>query len=163
MDQATIGYVLGYSGFIIVLLEMLVVNFADKYLTIAKTILYGALLCAIAYSILALNHHISILLLSITLLSVSEILVLPFMSTITALRSGKESQGAYMGLNGMSFSFSFIITPLLGTQIVHQLGFDTLWLGTGSILALSAIALYFVIRWMLPKDKYTQAEGLGGH
>ncbi|WP_240452752.1 MULTISPECIES: MFS transporter [Sphingobacterium] len=163
MDQATIGYVLGYSGFIIVLLEMLVVNFADKYLTIAKTILYGALLCAIAYAILAFNHHISILLLSITLLSVSEILVLPFMSTITALRSGKQSQGAYMGLNGMSFSFSFIITPLLGTQIVHQLGFDTLWLGTGSILALSAVALYFVIRWMLPKDKYTQAEGLGDH
>ena len=26
----------GYSGFIIVVLEMLVVNFADKYLTIAK-------------------------------------------------------------------------------------------------------------------------------
>lgn len=163
MDQATIGYVLGYSGFIIVLLEMLIVNFADRYLSIAKTILYGALLCAIAYSVLALDHHISILLLSITLLSVSEILVLPFMSTITALRSGRENQGAYMGLNGMSFSFSFIITPLLGTQIVHQLGFDTLWLGTGAILALSAIALYFVIRWMLPEDKYTQAEGLGGH
>lgn len=163
MDQAAIGYVLGYSGFIIVVLEMLVVNFADKYLTIAKTILYGTLLCAVAYAILALNHHISILLLSITMLSVSEILVLPFMSTITALRSGKQNQGAYMGLNGMSFSFSFIITPLLGTQIVHTLGFDSLWLGTGSILALSAVALYFVIRWMLPKDKYTPAEGVGEH
>jgi predicted MFS family arabinose efflux permease len=163
MDQATIGYVLGYSGFIIVLLEMLVVNFADKYLSIAKTILYGALLCAVAYAILAFDHHFSILILSITLLSVSEILVLPFMSTITALRSGKKNQGAYMGMNGMSFSFSFIITPLLGTQIVHQLGFDTLWLGTGAILAFSAVALYFVIRWMLPQDKHTQAEGVGGH
>ncbi len=158
MDQATIGYILGYSGFIIVVLEMLVVNFADRHLTIAKAILYGALLCAVAYSMLALGHHIFILLLSITLLSVSEILVLPFMSTITALRSGKKNQGAYMGMNGMSFSFSFIITPLLGTQVVDRLGFDVLWLGTGGILAVSAVALYFIIRWMLPLDKYTQRE-----
>lgn len=158
MDQATIGYILGYSGFIIVVFEMLVVNFADRYLSIAKTIFYGAMLCAVAYAMLAFDHHMLTLLVSISVLSISEILVLPYMSTITALRSGKKSQGAYMGLNGMSFSFSFIITPLLGTQIVDKLGFDSLWLGTGVILAFSAIALYFIIRWMLPMDKNTKVE-----
>lgn len=161
LDQATIGYILGFSGFIIVVLEMLVVNFADRYVSIAKTILYGSLLCAIAYSMMAFNHHILTLLLSIALLSISEILVLPFMSTITALRSGKRNQGAYMGVNGMSFSFSFILTPLLGTQIVNELGFDTLWLGSGAVLALSAIALFFIIKWMLPLDKHTPAQGVG--
>ncbi|SPW34628.1 Multidrug resistance protein MdtH [Elizabethkingia miricola] len=150
LDQKSIGYILGYSGFIIVVLEMLVVNFADKYLTIAKTLLYGILLCAVAYAMLAINHHIALLLLSISLLSVGEILVLPFMSTITALRSGKTNQGAYMGLNGMTFSISFIITPLLGTSVASDLGFNTLWIGSGAVLALAAIAMYFVVNWLLP-------------
>ncbi len=150
LDQKSIGYILGYSGFIIVVLEMLVVNFADKYLTIAKTLLYGILMCAAAYAMLAINHHISLIMLSISILSVGEILVLPFMSTITALRSGKTNQGAYMGLNGMTFSISFIITPLLGTSVASDLGFNTLWIGSGVVLALVGIAMYFVVNWLLP-------------
>ncbi|HFK5581503.1 MFS transporter [Elizabethkingia anophelis] len=150
LDQKSIGYILGYSGFIIVVLEMLVVNFADKYLTIAKTLLYGILMCAAAYAMLAINHHISLIMLSISILSVGEILVLPFMSTITALRSGKTNQGAYMGLNGMTFSISFIITPLLGTSVASDLGFNTLWIGSGAVLALAGIAMYFVVNWLLP-------------
>ncbi|HFK5510418.1 MFS transporter [Elizabethkingia anophelis] len=150
LDQKSIGYILGYSGFIIVVLEMLVVNFADKYLTIAKTLLYGILMCAAAYAMLAINHHISLIMLSISILSVGEILVLPFMSTITALRSGKTNQGAYMGLNGMTFSISFIITPLLGTSVASDLGFNTLWIGSGVVLALAGIAMYFVVNWLLP-------------
>ncbi|AQW96317.1 MFS transporter [Elizabethkingia anophelis] len=150
LDQKSIGYILGYSGFIIVVLEMLVVNFADKYLTIAKTLLYGILMCAAAYAMLAINHHMSLIMLSISILSVGEILVLPFMSTITALRSGKTNQGAYMGLNGMTFSISFIITPLLGTSVASDLGFNTLWIGSGAVLALAGIAMYFVVNWLLP-------------
>ncbi|KUY31670.1 MFS transporter [Elizabethkingia ursingii] len=150
LDQKSIGYILGYSGFIIVVLEMLVVNFADKYLTIAKTLLYGILMCSVAYAMLAINHHISLILLSISILSVGEILVLPFMSTITALRSGKTNQGAYMGLNGMTFSISFIITPLLGTSVASDLGFNTLWIGSGVVLAIAAIGMYFVVNWLLP-------------
>ncbi|HFK5503952.1 MFS transporter [Elizabethkingia anophelis] len=150
LDQKSIGYILGYSGFIIVVLEMLVVNFADKYLTIAKTLLYGILMCSAAYAMLAINHYISLIMLSISILSVGEILVLPFMSTITALRSGKTNQGAYMGLNGMTFSISFIITPLLGTSVASDLGFNTLWIGSGAVLALAGIAMYFVVNWLLP-------------
>ncbi|OBS12961.1 MFS transporter [Elizabethkingia miricola] len=150
LDQKSIGYILGYSGFIIVVLEMLVVNFADKYLTIAKTLLYGILMCAAAYAMLAINYHISLIMLSISVLSVGEILVLPFMSTITALRSGKTNQGAYMGLNGMTFSISFIITPLLGTSVASDLGFNTLWIGSGVVLAFAGIAMYFVVDWLLP-------------
>jgi MFS family permease len=56
-----------------------------------------------------------------------------------------------MGLNGMSFSIAFIITPYIGTLIADKLGFNILWIGTG-VLAGIAAALYFIIPWML-KDK----------
>ncbi|NAW51024.1 MFS transporter [Elizabethkingia argentiflava] len=151
LDAPTIGYILGYGGFIVVILEMLVVDYAERHFTMAKTLLYGILMCGIAYLILVVNHHMALLLLSMSLLSIGEILVLPFMVTITALRSGKNNQGAYMGLSGITFSIAFIITPLLGTNIANELGFNTLWLGTGAILVSTAIAMYIVIRWLFPR------------
>lgn len=72
------------------------------------------------------------------------------MSTVTALRSEGGNKGAYMGLNGIAFSFSFIITPFLGTYVVSRFGFDSLWYGSFAVLALSAILLYIVVKKMLP-------------
>ena len=57
-----------------------------------------------------------------------------------------------MGLNGMSFSIAFIITPYIGTLIAEKLGFNALWIGTGVLAAVIAIGFYFIVPWML-KDK----------
>ncbi|SKB72274.1 Predicted arabinose efflux permease, MFS family [Soonwooa buanensis] len=153
LDQTSIGYILGYSGFIIVVLEMLIVNFAEKHFTIGQTLFVGALACGISYSLLAFDHHIFTLLLSMTILSVGEILALPFMSTVTAMRSEGGNKGAYMGLNGMAFSFSFIITPILGTNVASELGFNTLWIGSGIILAIAAVGLWWISNLMLQNKK----------
>ncbi|MBZ4188295.1 MFS transporter [Niabella beijingensis] len=150
LPQTTIGYILGYSGFVIVVMEMLLVNMAEKKLTPAATLFAGAMGTALSYSMLALSHHLFVLVLSITVLSLAEILVLPFMSAITALRSGKGNKGSYMGLNGMAVSISFIITPLLGTRVASDFGFDTLWTGTGIILLVVAVALYYCVKRMMP-------------
>ncbi|ANH80801.1 MFS transporter [Niabella ginsenosidivorans] len=152
LDQQTIGYILGYSGFIIVVMEMLLVNMAEKYLSAAATLLIGTLATAIAYSVLVINHHLATLTLSITILSLAEILVLPFMAAITAVRSGKGNKGSYMGLNGMAIAVSFIITPYLGTRVASDLGFTTLWAGTGVILLAVAVAFYFCVKRILPAD-----------
>jgi len=153
LDQTTIGYILGYSGFVIVVMEMLLVNFAERKLTPAATLLFGALGTAVSYAMLIFDHRIGVLLVSITVLSLAEILVLPFMSAITAMRSGKGNKGAYMGLNGMAVAISFIITPYLGTRVASDFGFNVLWTATGLILLAVAVALYFCVRWMMPKTK----------
>ncbi|PKF74112.1 MFS transporter [Chryseobacterium sp. PMSZPI] len=152
LSQQNIGYILGYSGFLIVLLEMGFVQLAEKYFTLAFTMLIGTFLCGFSYAMLAFDYSMVALLISMTLLCIGEIWTLPFMSTITALRSGKHNKGAYMGLNGMSFSIAFIITPYIGTLIAEKFGFNTLWIGTGVLALAIAIAFYFVVPWML-KDK----------
>ncbi len=157
LSQQNIGYILGYSGFLIVLLEMGLVQVAEKYFTLAFTMLFGTFLCGISYAMLAFDYSMITLVLSMTLLCVGEIWTLPFMSTITALRSGAGNKGAYMGLNGMSFSIAFIVTPYIGTLIAEKLGFNILWIGTGVLAAGIAIGFYFIIPWML-KDKNTVEE-----
>jgi len=149
LNQTTIGFILGYSGFIIVLLEMPLVSIAERTLKIPQILFLGVFISGLSYLLLLSGSNIPILLLSMTILSVSEIWALPFMSTVTALRSENGNKGAYMGLNGIAFSFSFIITPFLGTYVVSRFGFDTLWYGSFAVLTLSAIFLYYVVKKML--------------
>ncbi len=153
LSQQNIGYILGYSGFLIVLLEMGFVQIAEKYFNLAVTMLLGTFICGFSYAMMAFDHSMIALVISMTLLCIGEIWTLPFMSTITALRSGKNNKGAYMGLNGISFSIAFIVTPYLGTMLAEKYGFNALWIGTGVLATLIAIAFYFIIPWMIGDKK----------
>ena len=151
LSQSTIGFILGYSGFIIVLLEMPLVSIAERTLKIPQILFLGAVLAGLSYLMLVFGSSIVWLILSMTVLCIAEIWALPFMSTVTALRAENGNKGAYMGVNGIAFSFSFIITPFLGTYIVSRFGFDSLWIGSFAVLALSAILIYSVVKKMIPK------------
>ncbi|MEI7487355.1 MAG: MFS transporter [Chryseobacterium sp.] len=152
LSQQSIGYILGYSGFLIVLLEMGFVQIAEKYFSLALTMLLGTLICGFSYAMMAFDYSMITLVVSMTLVCIGEIWTLPFMSTITAMRSGKNNKGAYMGLNGISFSIAFIITPYIGTMLAQKFGFNALWIGTGVLATLIAIGFYFIVPWMLKNN-----------
>ncbi|WP_442891748.1 MFS transporter [Chryseobacterium sp. MMO-72] len=157
LSQQSIGYILGYSGFLVVLLEMGLVQVAEKYFSLAVTMLLGTFICGFAYAMLGFDYSILTLVISMSLLCVGEIWALPFMSTITALRSGKNNKGAYMGLNGISFSIAFIVTPTLGTFIAERFGFTILWIGTGVLATIIAIAFYYIVPWMIGDRKHAES------
>jgi len=82
---------------------------------------------------------------SIFILGIGEMLTLPFMATVTAERATPNTQGAYMGLNALSFAAANIISPYLGTRVVASYGFDILWYGTALLLVISAIGFYYTV------------------
>lgn len=149
LDQSTIGFILGYSGFIIVLLEMPLVSLAERVLKIPQILSIGIIMSGVSYLLLLFGSNIPLLLLSMSILSIAEIWVLPFMSTVTALRAVKGNKGAYMGLNGIAFSFSFIFTPFLGTYVVSHFGFDSLWIGSFAILLVTAFLIFWITKKMI--------------
>lgn len=149
LDQSTIGFILGYSGFIIVLVEMPLVSLAERVLKIPQILSIGIIMSGVSYLLLLFGSNIPLLLLSMSILSIAEIWVLPFMSTVTALRAERGNKGAYMGLNGIAFSFSFIFTPFLGTYVVSHLGFDSLWIGSFSILMVTAFLIFWITKKMI--------------
>ena len=149
LSQTDIGFILGYSGFIIVLLEMPLVSIAYRTLKTSQILFLGTFFAGLSYLLLVFGSSIPLLIFSMTILSISEIWALPFMSTVTAVRAKSGNKGAYMGLNGIAFSFSFIVTPFLGTYVVSQFGFNALWYGSFVILTLTAVLLYYVVRKMM--------------
>lgn len=157
LSQQEIGYILGYSGFIIVILEMLLVQVAEKSFRLKQILFLGTSLCGISFAMLGFNHSLWFLILSMTILCIGEIWTLPFMSTVTAFRSGRNNKGAYMGMLGIGFSLSFILTPYLGTLIAQKFGFIILWYGTGILMVIAAISFYYIIPWMT-KDNLNSSE-----
>jgi predicted MFS family arabinose efflux permease len=151
LSQSEIGLLMGFSGILIVVFEMLLIHYTEKRFTITKLLVFGSFITAISYFIFTINHTLGFLYLAIGMMSIGEMLVLPLMSTVTAFRAQKNNRGAYMGLNGMSTSFAFIISPYLGTHIATSYGFNTLWVITSIVLVVVAIGYQFFTKPLLPK------------
>jgi predicted MFS family arabinose efflux permease len=145
LSQKDIGLVMGFSGLVIVLLEMPMVAIAERKLTIVQIMVWGTVITGLSFFTYTLGHSLFFIYFAITLLSIGEILVLPFMSTVTALRSGPENKGAYMGVNGVSMGVGLIVSPFLGTLIASNFGFNSLWLGTSVLLIITAIGYKYTI------------------
>jgi len=144
LKDSTVGIILAFNGLVVFLLEMFLVHIAEKKLTSFQTITLGAALLSISFLILINSTGVWILFLSMFILSVSEIFVFPFTSTITLKRAHISNQGAYMGLNGLAFSAAHILSPSIGTQIAAAFGFDALWLSTAVLALISTIGFYLL-------------------
>lgn len=148
LDEKQIGIILGFSGFVVVIFEMLLVHIAERRLSYASSIFWGTLLCAVSFAFLPIPTGYWILYASIFLLSISEILAMPFMASVAVKRASRRTQGAYMGLNALAFSVAHVFSPFLGTRIADNYGFNMLWWGTAAVLVVAAIGFYAVVKKM---------------
>lgn len=148
LGEADIGLILGFSGLVVFALEMLLVHIAERKMTPTEVIVFGVVLCGLSFVMLNLPGGLFILYTSMFVLCISEMLVMPFIATVTVRRSVESNRGAYMGFGALAYAVAHIISPFFGTRVADNFGFDVLWYGTGIITAFVAIGFYFVMKRM---------------
>lgn len=148
LNEKSIGVILAFSGIVIFCLEMVIVHFAERKSTAGNAIIMGVVFCGLAFLSLIITHAIWLLYFSMFLLCIAEMLAMPFMATVTLNRSNAKNRGAYMGLNSLSLSAGLIFAPWWGTKIAANYGFNTLWIGTGLLMLLTAIGFYLLMNKM---------------
>ena len=148
LTEFQIGIILGYSGLFIVLFEMVIVQIAGKLFSIANIIIIGSLLCGLSFVALNLSFTVWMLYLGISILCVSEILAMPYMSTVFVQNSSVANRGASMGMYSLAFSVSHIFSPYMGTYTIEHWGFETLWWITGVVSLVTAVGFYFLMKRM---------------
>ncbi|WP_370457577.1 MFS transporter [Rufibacter sp. XAAS-G3-1] len=146
LSELQIGALLAFNGLMVFLLEMIIVYLIGDKHALWKMIVIGLLLLALAFVLLNVAQGFPVLALSVLLMSLSEILAMPFMSTLTVQRSGPHNRGAYMGLYSLSYSAAHIIGPFVGTTTIVNYGFDTLWWGSSVLCVVAAVGFYLVVR-----------------
>lgn len=143
-----IGLLLGFSGFVIVVFEMLLVHLIEHRFTVRQIMFWGTAITAASFYMLNIDLGIVWLYLAMFILSTGEMLTLPFTATISIRRAGLHNQGAYMGFNSLAFAAGNIFSPYLGTYLAEHYGYPVLWISTGSVLLLTSFAFSWIIKKM---------------
>jgi predicted MFS family arabinose efflux permease len=138
LSETQIGLLLGFNGLLIVAVEMVFVNWAQNRIAPRHAIALGMLVMALSFA--SLNWATSLLGLyaSMFILSVSEILAMPFMISWITIRAGSKSRGRYLGLYAATYALGHIIAPLMGTRVIEYFGYSTLYYGVALLSLLTA-------------------------
>lgn len=133
--EGDFGLLLTISGVTIVLIEMPLVYLADRRYRPLFVMLTGTLLILTGYFILPLGvvTGYAMLVLWILLITLGEILFMPFTSTYVAKHAPPARRGEYLGVLSASYSLAFILTPILGFGVAERMGYAWSVYGVTSI------------------------------
>ena len=145
LSESGIGLLLALNGILVFALEMVVVYIIGDKFKLAHLMALGTLVMGFSFVLLNLFEGHPVLYAAMAILSASEILAMPFMATIAVQRSNNFNRGSYMGLYTLSYSAAHIISPFLGTNIIADFGFETLWWTLGGMSVIAATGFYFLV------------------
>ncbi len=127
-NEDKIGLLLALNGLLVVIIEMPLVAALEGKKKTFSFIIRGAICLPIAFFILLFGKGLIFWSLLYTLIiTLSEIMAMPFMMNIALSRPTKERQGEYSALYAISYGISNIVAPILGLYIADHYGFSTMF------------------------------------
>ncbi len=126
--EDVIGLLLALNGILVVIIEMPLISILEKQKRNFRFIILGVLCLPIAFLILQSGQGIIIFSVLYTLLiTMSEILAMPFMFNFAISQPLKERQGQYSALYSIAFGAAIMIAPSLGLGIAARYGFHNMF------------------------------------
>jgi predicted MFS family arabinose efflux permease len=128
-SEDVIGLLLALNGLLVVVVEMPVIASLEKRKKIFLFIIAGTLCLPVSFAVLKFGNAMMLWAVVYTVvITVSEILAMPFMMNYSLTRPRKERQGQYSALYSIAFGIATISAPLLGLGIADRFGFDALFI-----------------------------------
>jgi predicted MFS family arabinose efflux permease len=133
-SEQFIGLIGAVNGIMIAVIEMVLVFKLENRRSGLFYIVRGTILVGTAYLMLNLFHiqHLMALLMMVVM-TLGEILVLPFMNTFWTARSADHNRGEYAGLYTIAWSIAQTAGPFLASQLAEHAGFTVLWWALGGL------------------------------
>ncbi len=127
-SEDTIGLLLALNGMLVVLIEMPLIFFLEKNKRIFRFVIAGTLCLPAAFTILLFGRELLALAIVYTfVITMSEILAMPFMMNYMLSKAPSDRQGQYSALYSIAFGFSIIAAPALGLGIAGKYSFSTMF------------------------------------
>ncbi len=145
LQKIQTGYLIALNGLIVFIFEMMLVFKLENSIHPKKIIITGVILSGIGLVMLNFFHSGYVLIISMIVLSFSEILAMPFMMTVALSRAGPLNRGVYTGIYSTAWSAAFILAPIIGTGIVTHFGFNMLWWAMGGLSIITLCGMWLVV------------------
>ncbi len=141
LNEFWIGVIMSVNGILIALIEMVIVFKLEGRYPYLRLIFWGTLLLAAAFVWLNVPVHngFMVALTAILIITLAEMIAMPFMNTFYIGRSSRENRGQYAALYTMAWSAAQVLAGYGGTQVASKFGYHNLWWIVGGVCALSAI------------------------
>ena len=128
ISEQLIGVLMAMNGLIIAVFEMVLVyrlEMKQKPLTFMK---YGVWFVGLSYALYnILNGQFYVALLSSLVITIGEMLAMPFMNSYWISRSSEHNRGQYAALYTIAWGTAQIAAPSLGGYLVNQYSYQFLW------------------------------------
>jgi predicted MFS family arabinose efflux permease len=148
-NEQFIGLIGALNGVMIAIIEMVLIFKLEGRRSNIYYISRGTILIGVAYVMLNIFHinHVMALLMMVVM-TLGEILVLPFMNTFWTSRSADHNRGQYAGLYTIAWSIAQTAGPFLGAQLAEYAGFNVLWWVLGGASFVTAIGFIWLKRYV---------------
>jgi predicted MFS family arabinose efflux permease len=130
MSSAGYGVLMGFSGVLILLFEMILIAKIKKHHPL-RWIAWGAFLSGLGFALMPWFSHWIHAFFCVTIFTFGEMLVIPLSAALVGKRSHGRFKGQYMGMYTFAFSLAYVMAPLAGTRVFATMSPTTLWMGTG--------------------------------
>jgi len=130
LAENRIGQLIMINTLLIISLEMLLIHWIGKR-SLVRFIALSFLLTGLGFALMPLGRGFLYAAFTLAIWTFGEMLSMPLLGSLIALRAGPGRQGRYMGLFSFAFSLSMIVGPVLGTAVYSQFGPTALWFSCG--------------------------------
>lgn len=140
INEANIGLILGVNGFIIALLEMIMISKLENKRSPVFYIVTGVLIVGLSFAVLVIPKvmPIVIALFSVICFTFGEMLSIPFINTFVIKRSNEFNRGLYAGGYMICWSVAQIVAPWAGFYIAEKFNYNTLFICISGMLFVCA-------------------------
>ncbi|MEO6488603.1 MAG: MFS transporter [Ferruginibacter sp.] len=146
LDEFSIGMVMAMNGVLIALVEMIIVFKLEGKKPYLMLMCYASVTMGIAFILLNLPiaSGFLIAIFSMLVITIAEMIGMPFMNSYYIGRSSDLNRGQYAGLYTMAWSLAQVIGSSCGALIAFNLGFFNLWLIVGIVCFFAASGYYWL-------------------
>ncbi len=128
LSAAVYGLLFTVNTALIVFLEV-PVNTRTSHWPHRRTLVLGALLCALGFGALALAWDIWTVAATVVIWTFGEMFFFPGMAAYLTDIAPPTRRGEYMGLSQMVMGLAFAVGPWAGTAVLQRFGGKTVWIG----------------------------------
>ncbi|HRE38416.1 MAG TPA: MFS transporter [Chitinophagaceae bacterium] len=142
-----IGILMSANGVIIALLEMVLIYKLEGRRQNIVYITTGVFIVGLSFLLLNAPGPAAVVASGmIFLVTIGEILSMPFMNSYWIARTQPSNRGQYAALYTMAWSAAQTLGPMGGAQIAQHWGFSNLWWITGGLCIIAAAAFKHFVR-----------------
>lgn len=146
LNEFWIGVVMSLNGILIAVVEMVLVFKLEGRFPYLKLMGYASVIMGLSFLLLNLPIGSGILVagFSVMVITIAEMIGMPFMNSFYINRSSGSNRGQYAGLYTMSWSIAQVIGSSGGALLATSVGFFNLWLIITIICFIAAVGYYWL-------------------